>query len=656
MATRHLSCDIESYSSVDLRTGSVYTYSEAPDFQVLLFAYAWDFGEVEVLDLTKQELPEELIKALADPDVIKHAYNAQFERVCLSRYLVKWGRDVFLPPEQWRCTMVHAATLGLPRTLADVGRVLGLPEDQQKMKEGKALIQYFCKPCKPTKTNGGRTRNMPEDAPDKWATFIAYNKRDVETEMAILKQLEKYPLPETELAGYALDQRINDLGVLVDTELAESAVALNELNTKQLLDEAKGITGCENPKSVAQLKSWLGHEGALDKKTVATMRDGSGGSVDRVLAIRQELGKSSVSKYEAMLRGVCTDHRVRGLFAFYGANRTGRWAGRQLQVQNLPHDHPPAMTIARELVRLRDLESIRTIYGNPSDVLSQLVRTALVARDGYTFCVADFSAIEARVVAWLADCRWRQELFASGKGDIYCASASQMFHVPVEKHGINGHLRQKGKIAELALGYGGSVGALTTMGALDMGIPEDELKPLVDAWRGANPEIVEFWWLIDRVARDTIRYQQDWSYELPHGLSMKHSKNLLRVRLPSGRELRYWKPTIEPDPRYPDRENITYSGVDVAGWSRLQTYGPKLVENITQAVARDCLLECMLRVWKKHPGIVMHVHDEMIVEVPERMADQVLQSMLEIMATPIPWAPGLVLKGDGYITPYYRKD
>lgn len=646
-----LAIDIETYSSVDLKKSTVYKYVEAPDFQVLLFGYAVDDGEVMELDLTQEPLPDHVIAMLEDPSYIKSAFNANFERVCLSKHL---GRR--LSPAQWRCTMVHAATLGLPRTLADVARVLGLSEDKQKMKEGKALIEYFSKPCKPTKANDQRTRNFPHHALEKWALYKAYNMQDVVVEREIRRKLEQYPVPEEEWAAYHLDQDINDRGCEVDTELMAAAIAMSQEHNALLTQEAVKITGLQNANSVAQLKTWLGVDGSLDKKTVKALRDAGQLTIsqDRMLAIRQELGKTSVTKYQAMERGVCADGRVRGLFAFYGANRTGRWAGRQVQVQNLPQNHIPDLEVAREIVKDGDRETLQALYGNVPAVLSELIRTAFVAREGHTFCVADFSAIEARVVAWLADERWRQENFRKG-GDIYCASASKMFHVPVEKHGVNGHLRQKGKIAELALGYGGSVGALKAMGALDMGLQEQELKPLVDAWRESNPAIVALWWQLDAAARDTIRSRADsWRYDLPHGLSMRCSRKLLHIRLPSGRALRYWEPRLELDEN--GRENITYGSTEAGKWSRVETYGPKLVENVVQAIARDCLRDAMLRVNLRYPGIVMHVHDEMIVEVPKEDAADCLHDTLEIMAAPVPWALGLLLKGDGYMTEFYRKD
>ena len=653
MAEHVLHLDLETYSSVNLLKSGVYRYAEAPDFQVLLFAYAFETDTVQVLDLTRQELPEYLCKALTDPTVIKMAYNAQFERVCLSRYL---GMDGYLPPEQWRCTMIHAATMGLPRSLEDVGRVLGLSEDKAKLKTGKELIRYFCSPCKPTKANGGRTRNLPCHAPEKWEAFMTYCGRDVETERTIGDILSEYPVPDDEWLAYAMDQRINDRGVLVDMKLVRAAIDMNREHAGELTGEAEEITGLENVNSVGQLKGWLGVEGSLDKEAVAAMR--AGGTLDedsdRVLAIRQELGKTSVSKYEAMERGICQDGRVRGLFAFYGANRTGRWAGRQVQVQNLPQNHIPDLTQARNVVLDGDRDGLQALYGSVPAVLSELIRTAFIAKQGHTFVVCDFSAIEARVIAWLADEDWRKQVFAEGK-DIYCASASKMFRVPVEKHGVNGHLRQKGKIAELALGYGGSVGAMTRMGALKMGLTEDELPGIVTAWRAANPRIVELWWQIDRAARETITNGLTlWRTDLPHGLSMKASNKLLHIRLPSGRSLRYWKPRLTLDDM--GRENISYGGMDAGRWGRVFSYGPKLVENIVQGIARDCLRDAMLAVSHRYPGIVMHVHDEMIVEVPENDAQVALHDILDIMKQPVPWAPGLMLKGDGYITPYYKKD
>ena len=645
-----LAIDIETFSSIDLAKSSVYRYAESPDFSVLLFGYAVDDDEVTVIDVTKAPIPDELISIIKDPEYRKVAYNANFERTCLSRWL-----ETELDPRQWECTMVHAATLGLPRTLAEVGRVLGLPEDKQKMQEGKALIQYFCKPCKPTKTNGGRTRNFPYHDVKKWETFIEYNRRDVETEREIRRHLDAFPVHEDELRAYWLDQIINDRGVMVDERLMEAAIKMNYAHAAELSAEAQSITGLDNVNSVSQLKKWLNVDGTLDKKAVQQMRKDGGLSLseDRVLAIRQELGKTSVSKYEAMQRGLCEDLRVRGLFSFYGANRTGRWAGRQVQVQNLPQNHIPDLELAREIVKSGDRDWLQVCYGNVPNVLSELIRTAFIAAPGKTFCVADFSAIEARVSAWLADETWVLDAFRNGK-DIYCSTASQMFHVPVEKHGVNSYLRQKGKIAVLACGYGGSVGAMTAMGAIEMGLKESELLSIVTAWRDSNPRIVQLWWDIDRAARETIECGIGrWRKDLPHGLSMRYAGGMLHILLPSGRQIRYWQPRVEDDGW---RSKITYDGVETGKWCRIDTYGPKIFENVVQATARDCLRDAMLAVEQMYPGIVMHIHDEMVVEVHKDKAKEALAYMLQVMSSPISWAPGLPLKGDGYQTEFYKKD
>lgn len=657
-----LAIDIETYSEVDLTTTSVYRYAEDPSFEILLFGYAFDDEPVTVIDVAAGGIPNNLLMALTDPSIIKTAYNASFERTCLSAYMRKLGLlEGFLPPEQWHCTMVHALSCGLPRSLAEVGQALGLSEDEAKMKEGKQLIQWFCKPCKPTQTNGGRTRNLPQHDMRKWLTFQAYNAQDVVAERAIARILADKPVPDTEWEAYWLDQRINDRGVLVDQKLVQNAIRISEEHTAALRAEAEQITGLENVNSVAQLKDWLGVKGSLDKKAIKAMREKGKLDLkqDRLLAIRQELGKTSVSKYEAMQRGVCHDGRIRGLFQFYGANRTGRWAGRQVQVQNLPQNHISDLETARNIALAGDRETLQLLYGADKvpDTLSQLIRTAFVAENGRTFAVADFSAIEARVLAWLADEKWRMEVFREGR-DIYCASASQMFKVPVEKHGINGHLRQKGKIAELALGYGGSVNALTAMGALEMGLQEEELKPLVTAWRDSNTNVVEFWWEVDRMVREAIRnpgtVQQLECAGAQVTLAAQVTRKLLNIRLPSGRFIRYFKPSIEPN-RW-STESIWYAGMDAGKWGRIETYGPKLVENIIQATSRDCLRDAMMRVAEVFPDIVMHVHDEMIVEVPKEQAEDALKYMQECMGKPIPWAPGLLLRGDGYLTDYYRKD
>ena len=646
-----LGIDIETYSSADLKRCGVYRYVEAPDFEILLFGYALDDEPVHVIDLTEQSIPGEILGMLLDPGIVKQAFNANFERVCLSRHL---GQT--LPPEQWQCTAVHASMLGLPRTLEQVGKLLGLPEDEQKMKEGKALISYFCVPCKPTKTNGGRTRNLPHHDVEKWNTFIEYNRRDVEVERNIRHIMEKFPVRPEELEAYWIDQHVNDHGIRIDQRLADEAIRISKERKAELTAEAKALTGLDNVNSVSQLKKWLGVEGSLNKNVIADMRAGGelDETADRVLAIRQENGKSSVSKYEAMKRSVCSDGRVHGVLQFYGAPRTGRWAGKLVQVQNLPQNQIDDLDAARALLRTGDAEMIQMCYGSLSMVLSQLVRTAFVAGEGKTFVVADYSAIEARVLAWLADEVWRMDLFAKG-GDIYCQSASAMFHVPVVKHGVNGHLRQKGKIAELACGYGGSVPAMINMGALRMGLKEEELKPIVDAWRESNPAITKFWWQIDAAVNETVSARlPEWRMDLPHGLSMRYTKNLLHVKLPSGRELRYWRPKIVPG-RF-DRDNLSYWGINEGRWMNIRSYGPKVVENIVQGIARDCLRDAMTAIHKAGLDIVMHVHDEVIVEAPKDQAEKVLQRVLEIMKTPIPWAPGLLLKGEGYITDYYKKD
>ena len=658
----HLSIDIETYSAVDLSRSTVYRYSEDASFEILLIGYAFDDDPVTVIDVKRGDpIPVEFTAALVNPYIIKHAYNANFERVCLSRLLYE-DKTRFLDPRGWHCTMVGAMSLGLPRSLADVGKALGMPEDQQKMKEGKQLVQYFCKPCKPTKSNGGRTRNLPEHDPNKWNVFVEYNRQDVVSERAIRRLLETRDLPEVEWKAYWLDQRINDSGVLCDKYLVASSLKIAAEHNAELTQEAVNLTGVNNPNSVAQLKGWLGVEGSLDKKTIKAMRESGelGLKQDRLLAIRQELGKSSISKYEAMVRGMCADGRIRGLFQFYGANRTGRWAGRQVQVQNLPQNHIGDLEAARKLVLTGDREAVQLLYGNVPDTLSQLIRTAFIPPERKRLAVADFSAIEARVLAWLADERWRMEVFEAGK-DIYCASASQMFRVPVEKHGINGHLRQKGKIAELALGYGGSVGAMKNMGALEMGLTEDELQPIVEAWRSTNPNVTQFWWDVDRMVREAIRNPGiNPQYLICAGGRVRlraecPGPNIMWIELPSGRRIHYWQPRLTFDP-VNGRENITYAGQEAGTWGRVETYGPKLVENIIQATARDCLRDAMMRVELTHPDIVMHIHDEMVVEVPADTAENSLVYMEDCMSRPMEWAPGLLLRGDGYITDYYRKD
>ena len=665
-----LTIDLETYSEVDLTKSTVYRYAEDPSFEILLFGYAVDDDPVTVIDVTQEDIPGGILSMLTDPDVTKQAYNANFERVCLSNYIKRRIRRPdgcpddewqgwFLPPEQWHCTMVHALTCGLPRSLAETGQALGLSEDKAKMKEGAELIRYFCKPCKPSKTNGMRTRNLPHHAPDKWLMFKAYNCRDVEVERTIRKMLDGKPVPEIEWKAYWLDQRINDRGVLVDRNLVRNAIAISKEHSEILTEEAVRLTGLDNVNSISQLKGWLGIDGSLDKKAIKALREAGNLDLkqDRLLAIRQELGKTSVTKYEAMERGMCKDGKVRGLFQFYGANRTGRWAGRQVQVQNLPQNHVEDLETARSVANDGDRDSLQMLFGNVPDVLSQLIRTSFIAGRGKTFAVADFSASEARVLAWLSGENWRLHVFAEG-GDIYCASASQMFRVPVKKHGINGHLRQKGKIAELALGYGGAVGALTAMGALEMGLKQEELQPLVTAWRNANPRITKFWWDVDQLVRDALTnpgvIRKLVCADGQTVIAAQASRKLLSIQLPSGRCIRYWEPELCEGRLGGDA--ITYGGLDAGKWGRVETYGPKLTENIVQATSRDCLRDAMLRVAEVFPGIVMHVHDEMIVEVNEEQAEDALAYMQQCMGEPMSWAPGLLLRGDGYITPYYRKD
>lgn len=649
---RTLSIDIETYSSVSLQKCGVYTYAESPDFEILLFGYAWDDEPAQVIDLTTgADLPQELQNALYDPEILKTAYNANFERVCLSAYM-----GSVTPPEQWQCTAVLSRELGLPASLEAVGEVIGLPEEKQKLKTGKALIRYFSIPCKPTKSNGMRTRNLPAHDPEKWALYIDYNRQDVETEREIRKRLSRFHVIETEQPLWEIDQRINDRGVGVDITFAKRAVEIDGVIKARLLDQAKELTGLDNPKSTSQLKGWIedtaGIEVAsLNKKEISVVRESADNEeVNQMLDIRAGLAKTSTEKYNAMIRTVCEDGRIRGLTMFYGAARTGRWAGRLVQMQNLPQNKMPErdLDIARQLVRAGDMETLKMLYDDISGTLSQLIRTAFIPKKGCRFIVADFSAIEARVLAWLADEQWRLDVFNT-HGKIYEASAEQMFHLPPGSVKKGDPMRQKGKIAELALGYGGSVGAMKSMGALEMGLQESELKPIVNSWRAANKAITKFWWDTDAAARTTINTQTP-SY-LPHNMGFRKKGSLLRLRLPSGRELSYVKPMVIND-------SITYEGTlqSSGHWGRIESYGPKLVENIVQATARDCLAETIMSVEVLGYPVVFHVHDEIICEVPEAKADQALKDILEVMATPIPWAKGLPLKGDGYQCEYYRKD
>ena len=657
-----LSIDIETYSSVDLAKCGVYKYTEATDFDILLFGYSADGNPVQVVDLASGEtIPPEVIAALTNDDVTKWAFNAQFERICLSRWLRDHGgfdnayysipEDTvgnYLDPTSWKCTMIWSAYMGLPLSLEGVGAVLGL--GKQKLTEGKELIKYFCQPCAPTKSNGGRTRNLPENAPDKWDAFKRYNIRDVEVEMSIQEKLAKFPVPETVWEQYHLDQEINDRGVALDMELVHQAIAMDTRSRADLTAAMKKLTALDNPNSVQQMKQWLSDNGlevdSLGKKEVAEMLKTAPAELQKVLLLRQQLAKSSVKKYQAMEKAVCADGRARGMFQFYGANRTGRWAGRIIQMQNLPQNHLPDLAEARGLVRCGDFEGVELLYEDVPDTLSQLIRTAFVPKPGYKFIVSDFSAIEARVLAWFAGEIWRQEVFEKG-GDIYCASASQMFKVPVEKHGVNGHLRQKGKIAELALGYGGSVGALKAMGALEMGIPEEELKPLVDAWRDANPNITELWWDVDRAVKEAVDLRTSSE---THGIQFVYESGFLFICLPSGRRLAYVKPRIGEN-RF-GGESVTYEGVGgTKKWERLESYGPKFVENIVQALSRDILCYAMKTL--RCCNIVAHVHDEIIIEADPKVS---LEAICEQMGRTPPWAKGLILRADGYETPFYKKD
>ena len=641
---RTLSIDIESYSDVDLSKCGVYKYASSPAFEILLFGYAVDGGDVRVVDLAcGEQIPDEIISALSDASVTKWAFNAMFERVCLSNFLGEW-----LEPEGWHCTMVWAATLGLPLSLESAGAALGL--EKQKLTEGKDLIRYFCVPCKPTKANGGRTRNRSEHDPGKWERFKAYNLRDVETEMQIQKRLSNFPVPDAIWEEYHLDQEINDRGIGVDMELVRQAIAIDTRSRERLTAAMQELTELENPNSVQQMKQWLADHGletdTLGKKAVAELVKTAPEPLREVLSLRQQLAKSSVKKYTAMENAVCADSRAHGMFQFYGANRTGRFSGRLIQLQNLPQNHMGDLAEARALVRSGNYEALSMLYEDIPDTLSQLIRTAFVPQNGRKFIVADFSAIEARVIAWFAGERWRLKVFEDG-GDIYCASASQMFHVPVEKHGINGHLRQKGKIAELALGYGGSVGALKSMGALEMGLAEEELQPLVDAWRGSNPMITQFWWDVDRAVKDCIRQRVPTE---THGLRFDYRSAMLFITLPSGRRLAYVKPRIGENQF--GGESVTYMGVGgTKKWERLESYGPKFVENIVQGTARDILCYAMQTL--KNCSIVAHVHDEIIIEADRRIS---VTAVCEQMGRTPPWAKGLKLRADGYECEFYQKD
>lgn len=645
---KNLGIDIETYSSVDLAKCGVYKYASSPDFEILLFGFSVDGSEVTVIDIASgEEIPKEIFAALNDETVTKWAFNAQFERICLSHFL---GCEVgeYLEPKSWKCSMVWSAYMGLPLSLEGAGSVLGL--EKQKLSEGKDLIRYFCTPCKPTKTNGGRTRNFPTHDIHKWERFKVYNHRDVEVEMQIQQKLRKFPVPDMVWDEYHLDQEINDRGVCLDRIFAKQAIQMDEISRESTMTRLREVTKLENPNSVLQMREWLAAHGmetdTLDKKAVAELLKTASKELAEVLILRQQLAKSSVKKYTAMENAVCEDGRARGMFQFYGANRTGRFSGRLIQLQNLPQNHMSDLEQARGLVRTGNFEALELLYDSVPEVLSELIRTAFVPRRGCRYIVADFSAIEARVIAWYAGERWRLDVFEKG-GDIYCASASQMFKVPVEKHGVNSHLRQKGKIAELALGYGGSVGALKSMGALDMGLAEDELQGLVNAWRNSNSRITKFWWDIDRAVKTAIKER---TVVNTYGLQISCKSGMLFIKLPSGRQLSYVKPRIGEN--IFGGESVTYEGVGgTKKWERLESYGPKFVENIVQATARDILC-CALQTLK-YCSIVAHVHDEIIIEADSKMS---LSAVCEQMGRTPPWAKGLLLRAEGYECEFYKKD
>jgi len=657
-----MSIDLETYSDVDISKCGAYKYAESDNFEILLFGVSIDGGEVQVFDLACGDtIPDDILAALSDNTVTKWAFNANFERICLSNWLRKHHPEHFkgysipedpvskyLNPVSWKCTMIWSAYMGLPLSLEGVGAVLKLQD--QKMKEGKDLIKYFCCPCKPTKVNGGRTRNLPEHSPDKWETFKAYNKRDVDVEMAIKQRFSKFPVPDFVWDEYHLDQEINDRGIMLDMDVVENAIAFDEKSKAELMITMQNITNLDNPNSVAQMKQWLSDNGieaeSLGKKDVVTMIKDTDGDVADALKLRLQLAKSSVKKYQAMQNAVCKDGRAHGMFQFYGANRSGRWAGRLIQLQNLPQNHMNDLAEARELVRTGDYETLELLYDDIPDTLSQLIRTAFIARPGYKFVVSDYSAIEARVLAHLAGESWRSKVFAEGK-DIYCASASQMFGVPVEKHGVNSHLRQKGKIAELALGYGGSVGALKSMGALEMGLTEDELQPLVDSWRASNPMITAFWWDVDNAVKTAIKMKVPTEV---NGIKFLCRSGMLFIKLPSGRTLSYVKPRIGEN-RF-GGESVTYESVgSTKKWERIESYGPKFVENIVQAVSRDLLCFAMRNL--SHCFICGHVHDELIIECS---ADADYKSICNVMGRSPDWMSDILIRGDGYETEFYKKD
>ena len=655
-----LSIDLETYSSVDLKKSGVYPYAESPDFEILLFAYSVNEGEVQVVDIAcGEEVPAAILAALTDDSVTKWAYNCQFERVCLSYWLRRHYPEYFssysitedsvgnyLDPAAWKCSRIWGAYMGLPLSLKGIGAVLKL--DEQKMEEGTDLIKYFCKPCRPTKKNGSRTRNLPVHDMERWELFKKYNKRDVQVELSIKDKLAKFPVPDSVWEEYHLDQEINDRGILLDMHFVEQAIKIDTQTKVYLRSKMQEQTGLENPNSVVQMKSWLSDNGvqaeSLDKKSVKELISDSDNHIADVLSCRQQLAKSSVSKYTAMQNAVCADGRARGMFQFYGANRSGRWAGRLIQLQNLPQNHMDDLEEARNLVSDGNFTALEMLYDNIPNVLSELIRTAFIPKPGYKYIVSDFSAIEARVLSFLAGEQWRIDVFKEGK-DIYCESASQMFGVPVEKHGVNSHLRQKGKIAELALGYGGSVGALKAMGALDMGLTEDELQPLVNAWRASNSHITQFWWDIDAAVKKAVMYKTSVQ---THGFKIYYKSGMLFIDLPSGRRLVYVKPRMEINKFGSD--SVTYEGINTGKWARIESYGPKFVENIVQAVSRDILAYAMKTL--SHCFICGHVHDELIIECSP---DVSLSAVCEQMSRTPPWINGLLLRADGYECDFYMK-
>ena len=666
MEIREMSIDLETYSDIDITKCGAYKYAESDYFEILLFGVSVNGGPVKVYDLACGDtIPEEILAALSDENITKWAFNASFERICLSNWLKRHCPEHFrgysitedpaskyLDPSSWKCTMIWSAYMGLPLSLEGVGAVLKLQD--QKLKEGKDLIRYFCKPCKPTKANGGRTRNLPQHDSEKWILFKEYNRRDVEVEIAIKQKLARFPVPDFVWDEYHLDQEINDRGIMIDPEFVSNAIAFDERSRASLMSKMRDITGIDNPNSVQQMKEWLSDRGvkmeSLGKKEVAKfVKDSIGnmdGNITEALKLRLQLAKSSVRKYQAMQNVMCSDGRAHGMFQFYGANRSGRWAGRLIQLQNLPQNHIPDLAEARALVRSGDYDTMNLLYNDIPDTLSQLIRTAFIAKPGCKFIVSDYSAIEARVLAHIAGEKWRSKVFAEGK-DIYCASASQMFGVPVEKHGINSHLRQKGKIAELALGYGGSVGALKSMGALDNGLQEEELQPLVSAWRQANPNIVQFWWDVDNAVKTTVRQRIKTEVR---GIRFSYKSGMLFITLPSGRQLSYVKPRIGEN-RF-GGESVTYEAIGTTKkWERIESYGPKFVENIVQAISRDLLCFAMRNL--SFCQIVGHVHDEVIIECSPEVS---VQDLCDIMSISPDWMPGILIRGDGYRCDFYRKD